>query len=162
MRATRYPELMERHRPENLEAVARLLPQGQGSAFDAEQAELARRLRDGGMGKEKLRVHMGASPGTLRRWLDPEGHAKSIEQKAERERLRRDASTEQRERRRMAALKAKGGATALAANHIQVAVTAVDEEWRTAQDRERRSALGAALDTLYKAKDKLMLAEGIR
>lgn len=162
MRATRYPELVQANPPESPAAIARLLPQGQGTAFDAEQAALARRLHDAGMTEPKLRGLMGCSKNTLLRWLDPNEYARKAQQQVDADRLRRNAVTEERERRRNAALKAKGGPSALAASHVQVAVSALDEEWRTTKDPERHRVLGAAIDALYKAKDKLMLAEGIR
>lgn len=163
MRATRYPDLMREHQPGSLEAVARLLPQGQGAAFDAEQATLARRLHEAGMSKAKLQVHMGVSPVTLRRWLDPEGYAERDERKRERRRLREGAAAAERERRRQAALKAKGGPGSLAYQHIRAAAGALDEAWRGAPaGTDLRRHYGNALDALYKAQDQVFAGEGIK
>jgi hypothetical protein len=157
MRSSRYPELMRLHRPENMEAVSRLLPQGQGEAFDAEQAALARRLSGSGMARGKLRVYMGVSDMTLTRWLDPDRYAKRLEKSAERQRLRRGALEDQRERRRVAALKAKGGPMALAYSQVQASISTVDAAWREATPgSDDRRGYSSALDALYKAKDKLL------
>lgn len=163
MRATRYPELMHKHQPGSLEAVARLLPQGQGAAFDAEQAALARQLHEAGMSKAKLQLNMGVSAPTVLRWLDPDGYAKSEERKRERRRLREGAATAERERRRQAALKARGGPGALAYQHIRAAAGALDEAWREAQPgTDVRRYYGDALDALYKAQDRVFAGEGIK
>jgi transposase len=163
MRATKYPELMTHHQPSNLEAVARLLPQGHGEAFDAEQAALARRLHDAGLSKAKIRAHMCVSMNTLDRWIDPDAWAKRLERARRHERARVDAAARERDRRRSAALKAKGGPGALAYSQVLAAVATLDEAWRAAPLRSaERKQYGAALDELYRAKDKILTAEGIR
>jgi hypothetical protein len=162
MRATRYPELMNEHRPMNLTAINRLLPQKQGEAFDAEQAEMARRMFEAGMSREQLRLNMGASPMTLTRWLDPEAHAIALQKQADRHAKRRDAMREEKRRRREAALRAKGGPGALAYQHLRRAAVALDEAWRAELDKEAKRAYSAALTAIYAAEDKVVRAEGIR
>jgi hypothetical protein len=165
MRAERYPDLMRRDKPASLDAISRLLPQGQGQAYDQEQARLAQRLHDGGMTRRDLRTRFGVSQTTLTRWLDPERYAQ--EQARARESLvrRRERLDQEAQRRREAAMKAKGGPSSRAYQDLRRAIVATDEAARDAHNRgnlDEKQALDQALAALYRAEDKLAEAHGVQ
>lgn len=121
MRAEKYPQLMREHKPGSLEAISRLLPPGQGMAYDAEQAACARRLADGGMTRNALSVHLGVSKQTLTRWLEPEKWRRQQDEHRERARAKedqaraRDEAAQQRELAKRVARASKPAAEAYAA-----------------------------------------------
>jgi transposase len=160
MRAQRYPELMRQHKPGSLEAMSRLLPQGQGTAYDREQAGLARQFHEGGMSKSELRVRFGVSDQTLTRWLDPERHKRDRQRRAARERDARERRDQQKTARRQAAVKSHGGQAAVAYEHIRKAAEALNNAATDAAG-ERRQSLNHSLTATYQAEDALMKALGI-
>lgn len=158
MKAERYPELMREHKPGSLNAIQRLLPQGQGTAYDAEQAACARRLHDGGMTRRELEVYFGASRGTIVRWLDPEGWAQRQEQRRL-ARMRRELKDhDARQKKRLAAIKSKDGPGPVAYEHVRKAEEALQRALDDATDRDTRRDYDAALQALYRAEDALVKA----
>jgi hypothetical protein len=158
MHSTRITDRMELHPPESIEAVAKMIPKGDGSAFDREQAAFAHRLSQGGMSNQKIGEVMSVTSRTLRRWLDPQGHAKILEAEAERARQRRAEAAEDRRRKLMARLKAKSPRLYTVAGQVRRVAVTLDEEMRAAEGREQKRAIEKALNQAYAVEDALAAA----
>lgn len=156
MRATKYPELMREHQPGSLEKVRALLPQGQGTAFDAEMARTARTMHEAGMPVSQIRVHFAVSRMTVKRWVDPDGWERDQAKKRERAHQLREEQAERKRRELDRLAKAEGGPVSVsygqvrkAAQALQVAMDAEDVS------RERRAALRIAMEALHRCEDEI-------